>query len=56
MKLVCEKYKESMDSKGAACRHPNDYCSSRSSCMISFIEKERRREERAVKEKENKNA
>lgn len=56
MKLVCEKYKESMDSEGAACRHPDDYCSTRSSCMIYFIEKERRRAEKTEKEKEAKDA
>ena len=52
MKLVCEKYKESMDSETAACHHPDDYCSTRSSCMINFMEKERKREEKAAQEKD----
>jgi len=46
MKLVCEKYKESMESEVAACRHPDDYCQTRTSCMICFLEKERNREEK----------
>lgn len=50
MKLVCDKYKESMESEEAECRHPNDYCQTRTSCMIVFIEKERKREE-ALEEK-----
>jgi len=45
VELVCEKYKEYMDSENAECRHPNDYCQTRTSCMICFIEKERKREE-----------
>ncbi len=44
MKVVCDKYKESMESEEAECRHPNDYCTIRSSCMINFLEKERKRE------------
>lgn len=45
MKLICDKFKESMESEEAECRHPNDYCQTRTSCMILFIEKERKREE-----------
>lgn len=45
MKLVCDKFKESMDSENAECRHPNDYCQTRTSCIICFIEKERKREQ-----------
>jgi hypothetical protein len=44
MLLVCDKYKESMESEVAQCRHPNDYCQSRESCMVWFVEKERKRE------------
>ncbi len=44
MQLQCEKYKETMDSETAVCRHPDDYCQTRSSCMIQFVEKERKRE------------
>ncbi len=50
MKLQCEKFKETMDSKEAECRHPDDYCQTRTSCMIQYMEKERKREE-ARKEK-----
>lgn len=45
MILVCDKFKDSMDSNVAECRHPNGYCQSRKSCMIWFLEKERKREE-----------
>jgi len=45
MKLECEKFKETMESEVAECRHPNDYCQARSGCMINFIEKERKREQ-----------
>lgn len=50
MILHCEKFKETMDSEEAECRHPNDYCQTRTSCMIQYMEKERKREE-ARKEK-----
>jgi len=45
VKLICDKFKESMDSESAECRHPNDYCQVRTSCMIYFMEKERKREQ-----------
>ncbi len=41
-----------MDSEEAECRHPDDYCPTRTSCMILYMEKERKREE-ARKEKTN---
>ncbi len=44
MQLICEKYKEIMESEDAECRHPSDYCQTRTSCMISYMEKERKRE------------
>ncbi len=53
MKLVCEKFKESMDAEEAECRHPNDYCTTRTSCMIVFLEKERKRDEKRQRVKEN---
>lgn len=34
-----------MDSEDAECRHLGDYCQTRTSCMICFIEKERNREQ-----------
>jgi hypothetical protein len=40
MELECAKYGEKMDSETAMCRHPNDYCQHRKSCMIQFIERE----------------
>ncbi len=51
MKLECEKFKESMESEEAECRHPDDYCSTRTACMINFLEKERKREEAKEKAK-----
>lgn len=50
MELQCEKFKETMDSEKAECRHPADYCQTRTSCMIDYMGKERKREE-ARKEK-----
>ena len=44
MQLICEKYKETMESEDAECRHPDDYCQTRTSCMISYMGKERKRE------------
>ena len=44
MILECEKFKESMESEEAECRHPDDYCQTRQSCMINYIGKERKRE------------
>lgn len=51
MKITCEKYKESMAAENAACRHPDDYCASRTSCMIHYLEKERKREQTQRKTK-----
>ena len=34
-----------MESEDAECKHPNDYCQTRSSCMICYMEKERKREQ-----------
>jgi hypothetical protein len=42
MELECVKYKEKMDSEGAYCRHPGDYCKDRSSCIIHFTGKEKK--------------
>lgn len=44
MKVICEKYKEEMDSGQAVCKHPTEYCKFRSSCLIHFIEKENKSE------------
>lgn len=52
MKLVCDKFKESMEAEEAECRHPNDYCQTRTSCIICFIEKERKREQAREAKKE----
>ena len=41
MEIECVKYKEKMDSEGACCRHPEDYCKYRTSCIIHFLGKEK---------------
>lgn len=46
MELSCEKYKEKVDPEHPLCRHPDDYCQFRSACIIEFIEKENRREQK----------
>ncbi len=43
MELVCEKYKEKVNSDDPVCRHPDDYCRTRSGCIIQFMEKEKKR-------------
>ena len=50
--LLCEKYKEKVDSDQARCSHPVEYCRFRTSCMIHFMEKENEREERRRKQEE----
>lgn len=40
MELECTKFNERMKAEGAFCRHPDDYCKYRTSCIIYFIEKE----------------
>ena len=52
MQLICDKYKETMESEDAECRHPDDYCQTRTSCMISYMEKERKREQARQEKKE----
>ncbi len=37
MELVCEKYKQSMATEGASCRHPKEYCKFRTACMINLM-------------------
>ena len=46
MEFICEKYKEKVDSDEPVCRHPDDYCRTRSSCIIHYMEKEKEREQR----------
>lgn len=46
MQLECEKYKEKVDFEHPYCRHPDDYCQFRSGCMIHFMEKENKREQK----------
>ncbi|MGV1098289.1 phosphoribosyl-AMP cyclohydrolase [Thiovibrio sp. JS02] len=48
MELVCEKYKDKVDSETAVCRRPTEYCKFRSACLIHFLAKER-----AAKETQN---
>jgi len=37
MELVCEKYNQKMAADKAVCRHPQEYCKFRTSCMIHFM-------------------
>lgn len=46
MELVCAKYNEKMDSEQASCRHPNEYCKYRTSCIIHFLGTEQKKENR----------
>lgn len=46
MELVCEKYKDKVDSDNPVCRHPDDFCQTRSGCIIHYMEKERERARR----------
>jgi hypothetical protein len=46
MELECEKYKETVDSVPPVCRHPNDFCQFRTGCIVNFMEKENKREEK----------
>lgn len=41
MELVCEKYKEKVDSQGAGCRRPTEYCKFRNACLIYFLTREK---------------
>lgn len=36
LELVCEKYKEKVDSEKAVCRRPKEYCKFRSACLLHF--------------------
>jgi len=45
MEVECVKYQERMDSEQAECRHPADYCRFRTSCIIHFLSREKRKEE-----------
>jgi len=41
MELVCEKYKEKVDSEKAVCRRPTEYCKFRNACLIHFLAREK---------------
>lgn len=41
MELVCEKYKEKVDSEKAVCRRPTEYCKFRGACLLHFLTRER---------------
>ncbi|MCI5123891.1 MAG: RNA polymerase II-associated protein [Candidatus Electrothrix sp. AR5] len=56
MELECAKYGEKMDAEQAACRHPGDYCQYRTSCMIQFIEREKRGERKSTTEEDKRNS
>ncbi len=49
MELECVKYKEKMDSEGARCRHPEDYCKDRTSCIINFMSLEKSQRDKGSK-------
>ncbi len=51
MELICEKYKEKMKAEDAKCLHPKEYCKFRTSCIITFIEKDKEKEKAGKKEK-----
>ena len=51
MDLECVKYKELVDGDQPICRHPDDYCQFRQSCLIHFMEKENRRQAARKREK-----
>lgn len=46
MELVCEKYKEKVDSQKAVCRRPTEYCKFRSACLLYFLAREKAGEEK----------
>lgn len=53
MELVCEKYKEKVDSQGAVCRRPKEYCKFRNACLIHFLAREKAGEgKEAVEDKD----
>lgn len=54
MELECLKFNEKMPAENAECRHPDDYCKYRTSCIIFFMEKEKKREGKAETDKGNK--
>ena len=45
MELVCIKYNEKMASEDACCNHPADYCKFRTSCVIHFMEIEKKNDQ-----------
>ena len=46
MELVCEKYKEKVDSEKAVCRRHTEYCKFRGACLLHFLARERAGEEK----------
>lgn len=40
MELVCEKYHKKINSVGARCQHPTEYCKFRTACIIHFMSKD----------------
>lgn len=53
MELVCEKHQERMDPAGAECRHPREYCKFRSSCIVHFLTREKKQEDKGRPAKTN---
>jgi hypothetical protein len=50
MELVCEKYKEKVDSEKAVCRRPEEYCKFRSACLLYFLARDKAGKERKAME------
>lgn len=48
MELECIKYKEKMNVDEAYCRHPDDYCKYRTSCIIHFMSSQNRAKKKSA--------
>ena len=55
MDLICEKHQDKVDSENPRCSHPDEYCKFRTSCMIAFLEKENKWEQRKKEQDAKKN-
>lgn len=51
----CFKDKKQIPIDGGCC-HPNDYCQDRTSCMVHFLEQERKKETQDLLEEGKKDA
>lgn len=46
MELICEKFKEKVNSEDPVCSHQEDYCKFRTACLIHFMEREKKLEKK----------